>query len=175
MRGLTALKSLQYRKSRYGAALLAIFLAVAVALAFIIGCSLTTEHKENVAAPTSERALVREVIDGDTVRLEDGRRVRYLGIDTPETGEYYYEEATERNRELVGGKVVELRPGSRDVDEYERLLRYVYIDDIFVNAELVAQGYAKAYRKGPLEEHSEYLFQLEEEARANSIGLWAEP
>lgn len=71
--------------------------------------------------------------------------------------------------------MVDLEPGSKDLDEFDRMLRYVYIDGLFVNAELVAQGYAKAYRKGPREEYSEYLFQLEEEARANKLGLWAQP
>lgn len=150
-----------------------ILFAVFIAMGLLTGCSLKPGDNTNAAEPAIEQVLVREVIDGDTVILEDGRRVRYLGIDTPEIGEYYYEEAAERNRELVEGKVVELQPGSRDVDDYGRLLRYVYIDGMFVNAELVAQGYAKAYRKGPIERHSEELFQLEEEAKSSGKGLWA--
>jgi micrococcal nuclease len=141
----------------------------------LAGCSLNAVNGQGATEQAVEEALVREIIDGDTVRLEDGTRVRYLGIDTPEMGEYYYDEATQRNRELVEGKVVELQPGSRDVDDYGRLLRYVYVDGLFVNAELVAQGYATAYRKGPEEEYSCYLFQLEEEAKTGEKGLWAEP
>jgi len=167
------MKSPHHLKTWYGTALLAVFIVVVISLGFLTGCSLRLDEEN--AEPFAERALVREVIDGDTVRLEDGRRVRYLGIDTPEIGEYFYDEATARNRELVEGKMVDLEPGSKDLDEFDRMLRYVYIDGLFVNAELVAQGYAKAYRKGPREEYSEYLFQLEEEARANKLGLWAEP
>ena len=119
-----------------------------------------------------EQALITRVIDGDTVELADGRRVRYLGIDTPESGEYYAENATARNRELVEGKTVELQVGRRNEDEYGRLLRYVYVDGIFVNAELVAQGYAKAYIFDPDERYSQMLVKLEQYAKMKKRGLW---
>ncbi len=160
---------------RTGAALLLILCAIAIVMGLFAGCYLKLESEPAVTEPVVEQARVDYVIDGDTVTLEDGRKVRYLGIDTPEIGEYYYEEATQRNRELVEGKVVELRPGSRNIDDYGRYLRYIYVDGTFVCAELVAQGYAKAYRKGPEERYSQYLFQLEEEAKAGNKGLWAEP
>jgi len=119
-----------------------------------------------------EEALVVRVIDGDTVELADGRRVRYLGIDTPEQGEFYAAEATTTNRELVEGKLVELQQGNRDCDGYGRLLRYVYIDGIFVNAELVAQGYAIAYIFDPDEKYSQVLVRLEQYAKLRQRGLW---
>lgn len=114
------------------------------------------------------------VIDGDTIELANGSRVRYLGIDTPEVGEYYGAEATAKNKGLVEGKVVELQRGKRDQDKYDRLLRYVYIDGIFVNAELVAQGYAKAYIFDPNERYSQVLVQLEQYAKMKNRGLWKE-
>jgi len=121
-----------------------------------------------------EQALVTKVIDGDTVELADGRRVRYLGIDTPESGEYYAEEATARNKELVEGKTVELQRGDRDQDEYGRLLRYVYIDGVFVNAELIVQGYATAYIFDPDDRYSQILVQLEQYAKMKNRGLWSQ-
>ena len=120
-----------------------------------------------------EQALVTSVIDGDTVELVDGRHVRYLGIDTPEIGDYYADEATARNRELVEGRTIELQRGSRDQDEYGRLLRYVYVDGTFVNAELVAEGYATAYIFDPDDRYSQVLVQLEQYARMKKLGLWA--
>ena len=122
--------------------------------------------------PEMEQVLVVRVIDGDTIELQDGRRVRYLGIDTPELGEDYATEATTRNKELVDGKVVELQSGKRDQDEYGRFLRYVYVDGVFVNAELVAQGYAKAYIFDPDERYSQVLVQLEQYAKMRGRGLW---
>ena len=125
-------------------------------------------------APAMEEALVVRVIDGDTIELADGSRVRYLGIDTPELGEAYSSEATTRNKELVEGKIVELQPGKRDQDEYGRFLRYVYIDGVFVNAELVAQGYAMAYIFDPDERYSQILVQLEQYAKMRQRGLWGQ-
>ncbi|GAG19155.1 unnamed protein product, partial [marine sediment metagenome] len=87
--------------------------------------------------------LVTRVIDGDTIEIQGGERVRYIGIDTPETVhplepvEYFGQEATEKNRELVEGKRVRLEKDVEDRDEYGRLLQYVWLDDIMVNAELV--------------------------------------
>ena len=119
-----------------------------------------------------EEALVIRVIDGDTIELADGQRVRYLGIDTPEQGEFFATEASAKNKELVEGKVVKLQSGNRDQDEYGRLLRYVYIDGIFVNAELVAQGYATAYIFDPDEQYSQIIVQLEQYAKLRNIGIW---
>jgi len=141
-------------------------LAIGFAGGYLLG------HTSNT--PDIEQALVVRVIDGDTIELQDGRRVRYLGIDTPETGEYYAAEATTRNKELVENKVVELQSGKRDQDEYGRFLRYVYVNGVFVNAELVAQGYATAYIFDPDERYSQILVQLEQYAKMRERGLWAE-
>jgi len=149
-------------------------LIIAVVLLIGIGIGLGTGyglwHSDD---SVYEQALVTSVIDGDTVELADGRRVRYLGIDTPESGEYYAEEATARNKELVEGKTVELQRGDRDQDEYGRLLRYVYVDGVFVNAELIAGGYAKAYIFEPDDRYSQILVQLEQYAKMRERGLWA--
>ncbi len=122
-----------------------------------------------------DTALVIQVIDGDTIVIEGGYRVRYIGIDTPEIHpqlEAYGMEALQANQELVEGKVVRLE---RDVSQTDngRLLRYVYVDGIFVNAELVRQGlaYAKAYP--PDIKHQEDLEKLETEARQAGRGIWA--
>ena len=120
----------------------------------------------------TEQALVVRAIDGDTIELADGRRIRYLGIDTPEVGEVYGAEASAKNRELVEGKVVELQRGNRDLDEFGRLLRYVYVNGVFVNAELVAQGYATADIFDPDERYSQVLVQLEQYAKMSKRGLW---
>jgi len=149
-------------------------LLIAVVLLIGIGIGLGIGHGVWYADNSVyERALVTSVIDGDTVELADGRHVRYLGIDTPEVGDYYADEATARNRGLVEGKTVELQRGSRDQDEYGRLLRYVYVDGTFVNAELVVEGYATAYIFDPDDRYSQILVQLEQYARMRELGLWA--
>ena len=149
---------------------LVLIAAFVLVLAIGFGGGYTLGHTDNT--PQTEQALVVRVIDGDTIELADGNHVRYLGIDTPEVGEAYSSEATSRNKELVEGKVVELQQGKRDQDEYGRLLRYVYVNGVFVNAELVAQGYAKAYIFDPDERYSQILVQLEQYAKLRKKGLW---
>lgn len=148
--------------------LITVALVLGITLGLVIGYGVWHE------GDTIEKALVVSVIDGDTIELQDGSRVRYLGIDTPETGEPYYSEATARNKELVEGKVVYLQKGKRDRDEYGRLLRYVYVDGVFVNAELVAQGFATAYIFDTDEWYSQILVQLEQYAKMKKRGLWSQ-
>ena len=99
------------------------------------------------------QAEVVKVVDGDTIHVEiDGVRnkVRYIGIDTPEEGredsaaEYFATEATRKNGELVAGKTVHLIPDVSDTDQYGRKLFYLFADGLFVNYELVRQGYARS-------------------------------
>lgn len=158
----------KYLKSKY---IIAVALLIGIGIGLGLGYGLW--HSDNSDNSVYEQALVTSVIDGDTVELADGRHVRYLGIDTPEVGDYYAEEATARNRDLVEGKTIELQRGSRDQDEYGRLLRYVYVDGTFVNAELVAEGYATAYIFDPDDRYSQILVQLEQYARMKELGLWA--
>lgn len=134
-------------------------------LLFLCGCS---------SPPDTARVI--QVIDGDTITIEGGYRVRYIGIDTPEVHpevEALGLEAWQANRELVDGKVVRLERDVSEVDQYGRLLRYVYVDDIFVNAELVRQGLAYARAYPPDTKHQDYLEELEREARQAGRGMWA--
>lgn len=117
--------------------------------------------------------LVTRIIDGDTMEIESRTAVRYIGIDTPESGEPYYLEATEANRKLVEGKKVRLEKDAEDKDEYGRLLRYVWVDDTMVNAELVRLGYAYSYSYPPNLKYQARFLQLEKEAREQKRGLWS--
>ncbi len=123
-----------------------------------------------------ETAKVTRVIDGDTVTIEGNYRVRYIGIDTPEVypkAEEYGIEAWEANRRLVEGKEVRLERDATETDKYGRLLRYVYVGDVFVNAELVRQGLAEAKSYPPDTKYQDYLEKLEAEARLAGRGMWA--
>lgn len=136
------------------------------------------------ASPTPvrlEEALVVDVIDGDTVDvLIDGRelRVRYIGIDTPETVDprqpvgCFGREASERNRELVEGRTVGLEPDVSETDQFGRLLRYVWVDGRMVNATLVEEGYATATAFPPDVRYAELFAALEAQAREAGRGLW---
>jgi micrococcal nuclease len=119
---------------------------------------------------------VTQVIDGDTIVIEGDYRVRYIGIDAPEVypqSEAYGIEAWEANCRLVEGEKVRLERDVSDTDQYGRLLRYVYVDSIFVNAELVREGLARARAYPPDTKYQDYLEEMEQQARLAGDGMWA--
>jgi micrococcal nuclease len=120
----------------------------------------------------SETVTVVRVIDGDTIVIEGGYHVRYIGIDSPETDEFYYSEATQMNTDLVGGQEVRLESDITDKDKYGRLLRYVFVGDTFINAEMVRQGCAWAMGYPPDIKYQVYLEAMEKEARQLKRGFW---
>ncbi len=126
--------------------------------------------------PAGDTATVLHIIDGDTIEVSlSGRTqtVRYIGVDTPERGDYYYSEATQANRALVAEQQVVLVKDVSETDRFGRLLRYIYLPDgTFVNAELVAQGYAFAVTFPPDVQQQQYFQSLEREARETGRGLW---
>lgn len=133
--------------------------------------------------PASQKgyyAAVARVIDGDTIKLINGERVRYIGIDTPELHhpkkpvEYLAKEAKDFNEKLVGGKVVRLEFDVEKRDNYGRLLAYVYVDDTFVNAELIEEGYAQLLTIPPNVKYADEFLRLQRKAREGNRGLWAE-
>ena len=133
----------------------------------------------DLANKDNDLFLVTLVVDGDTILLESGESVRYLGIDSPETNhprrgqECCGVEATERNRELVEGELVRLESDTTDRDAYGRLLRYVYVDKTFVNAVLVEEGFAYSYYFPPDTKHYDKLLSLELAAEVGGRGLWS--
>jgi len=126
------------------------------------------------------KGVVKKVIDGDTIKIESGESVRYIGIDAPETPfsrrgtEAFWGEATEANRRFVEGKVVRLEY-DKQVMHDSRLLTYVYVGEIFVNGEMVRKGFALYSPFGPNRSKNTLLFQYESEARKNNLGIWALP
>jgi len=114
-----------------------------------------------------EGTVIR-VVDGDTIYVQLGDRVekiRYIGMNTPETHhptkgeEPGGREAAETNRRLVGGKRVRLELDVRTRDRYGRLLAYVWVDDVMVNAELLRLGYAQVMTVPPNVKHQKLLLR----------------
>lgn len=134
--------------------------------------------KTNEPADVSEAKVVR-VIDGDTIEIEGGEKVRYIGIDAPETVEpqkkveCFGQEATTKNKELVEGKTVRLEKDTTDRDKYNRLLRYVYVDENLINAELVKLGFARAWAYPPDMQYQDQISEAEREAKKIQSGLWS--
>lgn len=131
--------------------------------------------------PTSSvsMAQVARVIDGDTADLADGRRVRYIGIDAPETehekkpASCFGKEAKEENKRLIEGKTVRLEKDTSEKDKYGRLLRYIYVDNVFVNDYLVRQGFARIDTIPPDVKSQEQFLEAQREAKGQGRGLWS--
>ncbi len=115
---------------------------------------------------------VIEVIDGDTIVLSGGERIRFIGINTPEVGMYFYAEARDVLKIMILGKEVWLEKDISEYDQYGRKLRYVYLEDIFVNLEMVKRGFANIFTYPPDVKYSEKFLEAERYARENDLGLW---
>jgi micrococcal nuclease len=125
---------------------------------------------------TTDTVRVTEVIDGDTIIIEGGYHIRYIGIDTPEIHpqvEPFGQEAWQANRDLVEGRAVRLERDVSETDKYGRLLRYVWVDGTMVNAELVRRGLAQAKAYPPDTKYETLLEALETKARQAERGMWA--
>ncbi|MBK7919332.1 MAG: thermonuclease family protein [Chloroflexi bacterium] len=124
-------------------------------------------------------AVVTHIVDGDTIDVEingEVYRVRYIGMDTPERGDSFFQEATDANAQLVAGQKVILVKDVSETDRYDRLLRYVYLEDgTFVNGELVRLGFAQSSSYPPDVALQEIITSLQRAAVNSGVGLWASP
>lgn len=146
-------------------------------------------------APTGpiERATVVRVVDGDTIVIDRGRgeeRLRYIGVDTPETVDprqpvqWMGPEASAANKALVDGRAVVLERDVSETDRFGRLLRYVWLEDgasvgaasgwLLVNLELVARGFAQVSTFPPDVRYVELYLAAQRIAREQGLGLWGE-
>jgi micrococcal nuclease len=136
---------------------------------------------------SSQIATVKRVVDGDTVELTDGRKVRYLNMDTPESvkpntpEQCYAKKASHRNEELVSGKTITLVFDKQAYDRYDRLLALIFLNDAdkndttkSVNAELVREGAARALIIKPNNTYEALFYSLQSEAESAKKGLWGE-
>lgn len=155
-----------------------VLFAISLALSII---STYNKHNPKVTEAVADLYKVIRVVDGDTIELESGQKLRYIGIDTPESTtehECFGVEAKEKNRELVEGKLVRLEKDVSETDRYGRLLRYVYLipegsnNEIFVNEVLVNEGFANAISYPPDIKYQEKFLLAQREAREGSRGLW---
>jgi len=140
---------------------------------------LTLAARPDTDAPPSPdgRAVVQRVVDGDTVVLSDLGKARLIGIDTPEVHgrvECYGREASAFAARTFAGREIRYERGVDPTDRYGRALVYLWLQDgRFVNALLVARGYATPLTIAPNVEHASTFVRLSREARGAQRGLWA--
>lgn len=120
--------------------------------------------------------IVGRVADGDSFRCVDGRRVRLIGIDSPESQQQPYG-ARARNallKLLTAGAAVWLESDVAPLDRYGRLLAYVWIGPVLVNEAMVRDGWAVLHTVPPNVKYAERLTRAQKEARARGTGLWSQ-
>ena len=155
------------RKMNFGGIFLLFLL-----LSAIVGCiHPDTISTEDIISSTGDAIFCTTIIDGDTIRLETGEPVRLIGIDAPELSQPGGKESREYLTQLVLNKGVTLEKGYEDRDKYNRLLRFVYIDDVCINEEMIRKGYAEA--RYLTDSICEYYIQIEIEAETAKAGLWS--
>ena len=122
---------------------------------------------------------VVRVIDGDTIEIEGGEKVRYIGMDAPETVDpvkpvqCFGPEASAENKKLVEGKIVLLEKDTSERDRYGRLLRYVYVGNVFIDLDLVRDGFARVLTMAPDVEYERQFVAAEQQAQQTKKGLWS--
>jgi len=158
-------------------ALVRILLAVAVLAVSVAGVL----HATSGGGAPPATGTVERVVDGDTVIVRSGgdeERVRLLGIDTPETVDpdrpvgCFGPQASAYTKHLLTGRSVSLVYDRELHDRYDRLLAYVYLRGVFVNARLVELGYARTLSIPPNTAHASELAGLERQAAIAGRGLW---
>lgn len=167
------------------APVLVLVLATTVLLA---GCGRDAAEPRPAVAPATSTlprgvdVVVRKVVDGDTLEVSGGERVRLIGVDTPETKDpnrpvgCFGQEASRFTATLLPpGTPVRLVGDVEQRDRYGRLLAYVYrrADGLFVNAELLRRGYAQLLTIPPNVAHTDEFAAISRQAREGSQGLWA--
>lgn len=149
------------------------------------------KNQTGISASSTSTVLVAEVTDGDTLRLVNGERVRLIGIDTPEAYENAKllkdsrrtgqdkeviiaqgKKASQYTKTLLEDMAVRLEYDVQKYDRYGRVLAYVYVGDVFVNAEIVKQGYAYVMTIAPNVKYADLFRRLYQEAKESKRGLW---
>ena len=166
---LELLKKLRYFKK----------LTKGILLLFILILVLLSIYFRSELSGNSNEYKVKEVIDGDTVTIKGfDTSVRYLGIDTPEIlteyspGDPLAEKARDLNRRIINGKKVRLEFDKQKYDDYGRLLANVFVDNTFVNEEIVRSGLARALIIKPNEKYASRILEAEKRAKGERKGIW---
>jgi endonuclease YncB( thermonuclease family) len=126
-----------------------------------------------------KKYTVSRVVDGDTFVISSGKRIRLIGVDTPETvnpnvpEEYYGREASNYTKKMLTGKTVYLARDVSNTDRYGRLLRYVYLSNgTFYNYSLVKKGYADVTIYSPDDRYKRLFYSALDHAQENKLGMW---
>lgn len=123
---------------------------------------------------SEEYFIVTRIVDGDTIKINDGRTIRLICVDTPEFGEIGSNKATLYLESLILYKKVRLEKDASETDLYNRTLRYLYLDGQFINKDIVEKGFARAYPIYPDTTLCPEILEAEKRAKSAQLEIWAE-
>lgn len=131
----------------------------------------TAVNKEEFKTTITSKA--KKIIDGSTIVMENGETVKYVGIETIQPGDHFYEKSIEFNKSIVEGKTLRLRFDRQGRDSNGHLLAYVFTDEIFVNAEIIKHGFGKFAPHAVNKKYDDLFRMHENDAIEHQIGMWA--
>ncbi len=158
-----------YKRLKISLIIVIVIISLAVVQSFVLQTSSTGQF-----IGQKEEKIVTRVVDGDTIVVEGGNRIRLLDIDTPERGETCYKEAKNRLAELIDGKLVILEKMNEDKDQYDRLLRYVFYNGTSINVLLVREGLANTYFYNKNTPYYNQLIEAEQVAKREGLCVWVD-
>lgn len=129
------------------------------------------------APPERISAEVLRVIDGRTIVVDDGngeQTVRLIGIETKPFGDPFHDFAQQVTESWIEGKTVLLEADQRDSDDQGRLMRYVFLDSVMINAALILNGLGTSDTEHPNVRYDGYFADMERQARESGAGIWDE-
>lgn len=165
-----------------GALIIGLFIFVAILIKpspssgkVIKGIESVQETSIGKTSEEPEYHSVIKIVDGDTIRIDNGESVRLICIDTPERGEKGYKEASDYLESLILNQEVKLTKDVSERGKYGRLVRYIYsMKGDFINEIMVREGYAEAYPYNPDTRLCPQIIEAEKLAREEGLGIWAE-
>ena len=150
-------------------------LEIALLLLLLLAVPGCVEQGEARGINKLESGLAEKAIDGDTILLQNGERLRLIGLDAPEKGEDCWEEARDRLQELAVGKSLVLERDASERDKYGRLVRFVYANGLFVNLAMVEEGLAEAFAFEPDTSRAAEFEEAEASASLGEGCIWKKP
>jgi micrococcal nuclease len=125
-----------------------------------------------INSPSQNLATVKKVVDGDSIELTTGEKIRYKGINAPEKNQHLYQEAYDFNKSLLAGKQVRIEYDLESKDQYGRSLGYVYVDQTLINCEMLKSGLAILYGEDEIGKNKQQFLESMNDAKRNNKGLW---
>lgn len=141
----------------------------------ILGPLLNGSDSSQPTPPDRIDADVLRVIDGRTIVVDAGdgeQTVKMIGVGSAVYGDPFFDFAQEVTQSWIGGKGIQLESDQLEADEQGRLMRYVFLDNVMINAALILNGLAEAETDGPNSRYDGYLAEMERQAKESGVGIW---